>query len=47
MQPRSYLVFKWIVYSLATSLLLIFQSLVLSQVEVRGLTPVLYPLFSL
>lgn len=44
MQPRSYLVFKWIVYSLATSLLLIFQSLVLSQVEVWGLTPFLYPM---
>ena len=43
MQPKSYLIFKWIVYALATLLMLAFQSLVLSQIRVMGLTPFLYP----
>ena len=42
-QPKSYLIFKWIVYALATLLMLAFQSLVLSQIRVMGLTPFLYP----
>ena len=43
MQPKSYLIFKWIVYGLATFLMLALQSLVLSQIQIAGLTPFLYP----
>lgn len=44
MQPRSYLIFKWIIYSLATFLLVALQNLVLNQIRVGGLTPFLYPM---
>lgn len=44
MQPRSYLIFKWIVYSLATFLLIALQNLILNQVRVEGLIPFLYPM---
>lgn len=44
MQPKSYSIFKWTVYSLATCLLLVFQSLILDHVKVMGLTPFLYPI---
>lgn len=44
MQPRSYLIFKWTVYSLATFLLVALQNLVLNQIRAGGLTPFLYPM---
>ena len=44
MQPKSYTVFKWAVYALATLLLFAFQGLVLDHVRVGGLTPFLYPM---
>ena len=44
MLPKSYLVYKWAVYSLATLLLFALQSLVLNHVRVMGLFPFLYPM---
>lgn len=44
MLPKSYIVFKWAVYSLATLLLFALQSLVLNHIRVLGLTPFLYPM---
>ena len=43
MMPKSYLVFKWAVYSLATAGFFALQYLVLGHVRVLGLTPLLYP----
>ena len=43
MMPKSYLVFKWTVYSLATLGLFALQYLVLDNIQVLGLTPFLYP----
>lgn len=43
MQPKSYRVFKWVVYAFATLLLCILQSLVCCNIRVLGLTPFLYP----
>ena len=43
MLPKSYTVFKWAVYAIATLLLCALQSVVLSHVRVLGLTPFLYP----
>lgn len=43
MLPKSYVVFKWTVYTLATLALCALQSLVLCHVRVLGLTPFLYP----
>ena len=42
MMPKSYLVFKWAVYSLATAGFFALQYLVLGHVRVLGLTPLLY-----
>lgn len=42
--PKSYLIFKWSVYALATFLLLALQSLALNQVRILGLTPFLHPM---
>ena len=42
--PKSYLVFKWTVYSLATVGFFALQYLVLDHVRVLGLAPFLYPL---
>lgn len=44
MQPKSYTVFKWAVYALATLLFFSLQGLVLDHVRVWGLTPFLYPI---
>ena len=44
MQPKSYTVFKWAVYALATLLFFALQGLVLDHVRVWGLTPFLYPI---
>lgn len=44
MQPKSYTVFKWSVYALATLLFFVLQGLVLEHIRVWGLTPFLYPL---
>ena len=44
MLPKSYVVFKWAVYALATLGLCALQSLVLCHICVLGLTPFLYPL---
>ena len=43
MLPKSYVVFKWTVYGLATLLLFALQSLVLNHIHVMGVTPFLYP----
>ena len=43
MLPKSYLAFKWIVYTLATFLLCALQSLVLCHIQVLSVTPFLYP----
>ena len=42
--PKSYIIFKWVVYSLATLLFAAFQSLVLNHLVVTGVTPFLYPM---
>lgn len=44
MLPKSYLVFKWLVYASATLLFFALQSLVLNHIRVLGLTPFVYPL---
>lgn len=44
MLPKSYLTFKWIVYTLATLLLCALQSLVLCHIRVLSVTPFLYPM---
>ena len=44
MMPKSYLIFKWTVYSLATLVFFAFQYLVLNNIRVMGLTPFLYPI---
>ena len=44
MMPKSYLIFKWAVYSLATLLLFALQYLVLDHIRIWGLTPFLYPM---
>lgn len=44
MLPKSYVVFKWTVYGLATLLLFVLQSLVLNHNRVLGVTPFLYPM---
>lgn len=44
MLPKSYLAFKWIVYSLATLALCVLQSLVLCKIRVLSVTPFLYPM---
>ena len=43
MQPKSYKIFKWTIYGLATFLMLILQSLVLNQIRILGTVPFLYP----
>ena len=43
MQPKSYRVFKWVVYALATALLCAFHAMFFSNIRVLGLTPFLYP----
>lgn len=42
--PKSYLVFKWVVYTLATLLLALVQLFVLNQVHVWGVVPFLPPM---
>lgn len=42
--PKSYIIWKWTVYSLVTLALFAFQYLVLDQIEVWGLRPFLYPM---
>ncbi len=44
MLPKSYVVFKWAVYTIATLFLCALQSLVFSHIHVFRLTPFLYPL---
>lgn len=44
MLPKSYLIFKWTVYALATLLLFALQSLVLNHLRILGLVPFLYPM---
>ena len=44
MLPKSYIIFKWSVYALATLGFFFLQYLVLDQIEVQGLTPFLYPI---
>lgn len=43
MQPKNYLVFKWVVYAIATFFLCALQSVLLGNIRVLGLTPFLYP----
>ena len=44
MQPKSYRVFKWVMYALVTLLLCAFHAMFFSNVRVLGLTPFLYPM---
>ena len=44
MMPKSYIIAKWTIYSLATLLLLALQHLILGHISVFGVTPFLYPL---
>ena len=44
MLPKSYLAFKWIIYSLATLLMCGLQSLILCHIRVLSITPFLYPI---
>lgn len=44
MLPKSYIVFKWTVYSLATLLLFALQHLVLNHISIFGTAPFLYPM---
>lgn len=44
MLPKSYIIAKWTVYSLATLLLFGFQHLILNHIEILGATPFLYPI---
>lgn len=44
MLPKSYLVFKWTVYALATLALFALQDLLLDQIRVWGVAPFLYPI---
>ena len=42
--PKSYLIFKWVVYSLATMLLVLLQLFVLNYIHVGGIAPFLPPM---
>ena len=42
--PRSYLIFKWVVYALATLALVLAQVFLLSHVRVEGVAPFLPPM---
>lgn len=44
MLPKSYVVFKWTVYAIATLFLCALQSLVFNHIHILRLTPFLYPL---
>ncbi len=44
MMPKSYIVFKWVIYSLATLFMMAFQALLLNQIEIMGVIPFLYPM---
>ena len=44
MLPKSYLIFKWSVYALATLGLFFLQYLILNQISAQGITPFLYPI---
>lgn len=44
MLPKNYLVFKWLIYAIATFVLCMLQSMVLGNIRVLGLTPFLYPM---
>ena len=43
MLPKSYVVFKWVMYAVATLFLCALQSVVFSHISVFRLTPFLYP----
>ena len=44
MLPKSYIIAKWIVYSLATLALFALQHLILNNISVFGVTPFIYPI---
>ncbi len=44
MQPKSYRVFKWVIYALATLFLCGLQNMFFCHIRVLGLTPFLYPM---
>lgn len=44
MLPKSYIIAKWTVYSLATLALFALQHLVLNHITIFGVTPFLYPM---
>jgi len=44
MLPKSYLIYKWSVYGLATVLLFALQHLLLNHIQIWGVTPFLYPM---
>lgn len=43
--PKSYIVFKWVVYTAATLLLLLLNTFLLSQLRIWGVTPLMIPMF--
>ena len=44
MQPKSYRVFKWVMYALVTLLLCALHAMFFSNIRVLGLAPFLYPM---
>ena len=44
MQPKSYRVFKWVMYALTTLLLCALHSMLFCNIRVLGLAPFLYPM---
>ena len=42
--PKSYLIFKWVVYSLVTLLLVLLQLFVLNYIHIQGIVPLLPPM---
>lgn len=44
MLPKSYVIFKWSVFALATLLLFFLQYLVLNQISLQSVTPFIYPM---
>ena len=44
MLPKSYIIKKWTVYSLATLALFALQHLILNHISILGVTPFLYPI---
>lgn len=44
MLPKSYIIYKWFIYALATLALFAFQHLILGNIHILGITPFCYPI---